>query len=206
MCLFTLVFEWWEKALHIPQVGPLSRVTTYWLKSSGDCKTPSWDPRIRWVIRNQQHFACSKVIFHIFTALYFCGWPCVCRGPFVFQQQYHSRHRCNWNCWGNVGSQCVFWHWILNYGRNLGKCCRSVLLSVFTMYFLKSSGLCRSRTLPKMVMTIICKLMSWPETTTCCFCAVSYACLMPFGFQHWFHKYHRSRQNCWGNVCSRCDF
>ena len=127
MCLFTLVFEWWEKALHIPQVGPLSPVTTYWLKSSGDCKTPSWDPKICWVIRNQQHFACSKVIFHIFTALYFCGWPCVCRGPFVFQQQYHSRHRCNWNCWGNVGSQRVFWHWILNYGRILGKCCRSVL-------------------------------------------------------------------------------
>ena len=79
-------------------------------------------------------------------------------------------------------------------------------LSVFTMYFLKSSGLCRSRTLPKMVMTIICKLMSWPVTITCCSCVVSYACLMPFGFQHWFHKYHRSRQNCWGNACSRCGF
>ena len=82
-------------------------------------------------------------------------------------------------------------------------------LSVLTMYFLKSSGVCRSREPPKICMYASylhynAFLVDW-IATTCCSCAASCACPMPSLFPHLFHKHHKSMQSCLENVCSQYD-
>ena len=82
-------------------------------------------------------------------------------------------------------------------------------LSVLTMYFLKSSGVCRSREPPRISIASYLHNSAFSVdwiAIICCSCVVSYACLMPSSFQRLFHTQHKSMQSCLENACSRYDF